>query len=82
MKDIMLEVLDGFEVKFLEENNSEYRCNCSRERVEKALISMGLDELTDIRNEGKTNEVTCQFCDEIYKFTPEDIGELIKKASK
>lgn len=82
MKEIMLEVLDGFEVKFLEENSSEYRCNCSRERVEKALISMGLDELTDIRNEGKTNEVTCQFCDEIYKFTPDDIDALIKKASK
>ncbi len=80
MKDIMTEVFEGFEIKFLEENPTEYRCNCTRERVEKALISMGLDELKDIRDEGKTNEVTCQFCDEIYKFTPNDIDDLIKKA--
>ncbi|MBR5478835.1 MAG: Hsp33 family molecular chaperone HslO [Clostridia bacterium] len=80
MKDIMLEVLDGFEVKFLEENPAEYRCYCSRERTEKVLISIGVKDLQEIRDDGKVSEVTCQFCDAVYKFTPEDIDELIKKA--
>ncbi len=82
MKDIILEVLDGFEVKFLEENEVEYRCNCSRERVETALISMGLEELTKLRDEGEVSEITCQFCDEVYRFTPQEVGELIIKATK
>lgn len=82
MRDIILEVLDGFEVKFLEENNVDYRCTCTRERVETALISMGLEELTKLRDEGKVSEITCQFCDEVYRFTPEEIGELIVKATK
>lgn len=79
MQDIMREVLEGFEVKFLEENPVEYRCFCSRDRVETALISMGMEELCKLRDDEKDAEITCQFCDEIYKFTPNDVSALIEK---
>jgi molecular chaperone Hsp33 len=57
----------------------EYRCYCSRERVEAALISLGRKELTEIMEEGKTFPVECQFCDTVYEFTPADIADLLKK---
>lgn len=82
MQDIITEVLAGFEVKFLEENTVEYRCFCSRKRVEAALVSMGLEEMTKLRDEQKEAEITCQFCDEIYRFSPQEIDEMIQKLKK
>ena len=64
---------------FLDTTEVSYKCYCSRERVESALISLGRDELAQIREEGKTFPVECQFCDTVYSFTPEDIGELLEK---
>ena len=55
-----------------------YKCYCDRKRVEGALISLGKKELQEIADEGKTFPVECQFCDTVYSFTPEDIGELLE----
>ena len=55
----------------------EYRCNCSRERVSRALISMGRDELEKLKEDEKA-EVCCQFCDKKYVFTPADIDRLLE----
>ena len=65
-------------VVFMETTPVSYQCYCTRERVTDALISLGKEELTQIMEEGKTFPVECQFCDEVYTFTPEDISELIK----
>ncbi len=67
------------DVVFMETTPISYRCYCSRERVTSALISLGRKELTEIMEEGKSFPVECQFCDEIYSFTPEDIRELLEK---
>jgi len=56
-----------------------YKCYCSRDRVESALISLGREELTQIMEEGKSFPVECQFCDTVYTFTPEDIRNLLEK---
>ena len=72
-------VMSDFDLKILETCPVEYRCYCSRERVERALISLGRKELEEIRQEGKTFPVECQFCDAVYSFTPEDIGKLLEK---
>ena len=64
---------------FLETTEVTYKCYCTRERVERALISLGRKELEEIRQEGKTFPVECQFCDAVYSFTPEDIGKLLEK---
>lgn len=78
-EDILGQVCGSLGVVFLETTEVSYKCYCSRERVESALISLGREELTDIQAEGKRFPVECQFCDTVYQFTPEDIGELLKK---
>ena len=78
-EDILGAVAGDLGILFLETQEVEYRCYCSRERVTKALISIGREELTQIAEENKTFPVECQFCDEIYTFTPEDISELLAK---
>ena len=77
-EDILGQVCGSLGVVFMETAEVSYKCYCSRERVEKALISLGRQELTQIMEEGKTFPVECQFCDEIYAFTPADIAELLK----
>ena len=64
---------------FLETTEVAYKCYCTRERVERALISIGRKELEEIAEEGKAFPVECQFCDQVYRFSPEDIRELLKR---
>lgn len=78
-EDILGQVCGDLGVVFMETTPVCYKCYCSRERVEAALISLGRKELEEIRSEGKTFPVECQFCDTVYEFTPEAIGELLKK---
>ena len=78
-EDILGAVCGDLGVVFMETTPVEYRCYCSRERVEAALISLGRKELTEIMEEGKTFPVECQFCDTVYEFTPADIADLLKK---
>ncbi len=77
-EDILGQVCGDLGVVFMETTEITYKCYCSRERVTAALISLGEKELTEIAQEGKTFPVECQFCDEVYNFTPEDIGEILK----
>ena len=78
-EDILGQVCGQLGVVFMETTEVCYKCYCSRERVTKALISLGREELTEIMEEGKTFPVECQFCDEIYSFTPQDIQGLLDK---
>jgi molecular chaperone Hsp33 len=77
-EDILGAVCGDLGVVFMETAPVSYKCYCSRERVESALLSLGKEELTQIMEEGKDFPVECQFCDEIYKFTPQDIQELLR----
>ena len=76
-EDILGQVCGNLGVVFMETTEVEYRCYCSRERVEGALISLGKEELSEIAAEEKNFPVECQFCDTIYEFTPEDVRKLI-----
>ena len=77
-EDILGQVCGDLGVVFMETTEITYKCYCSRERVTAALISLGEKELTEIAQEGKTFPVECQFCDEVYNFTPDDISEILK----
>ncbi|MBE6790507.1 MAG: Hsp33 family molecular chaperone HslO [Ruminococcaceae bacterium] len=77
-EDICKKVLPEFNVEVLDTSECEYRCNCSRERVEKALISVGKEELTDMMKDNGT-EVKCHFCPAVYKVNSEDIKSLVDK---
>jgi len=78
-EDILGQVLGDLGVVFMETTEVSYKCYCSQERVEAALISLGREELTQIMEEGKTFPVECQFCDKKYEFTPEYIGKLLQR---
>ena len=78
-EDILGQVCGDLGVVFMETQEVSYKCYCSRKRVTQALISLGKEELTEIMEEGKTFPVECQFCDEKYMFTPEDIADLLRK---
>ena len=78
-EDILGQVCGSLGVVFMETAEVGYKCYCSRQRVERALISLGREELTQIMEEGKPFPVECQFCDTVYTFTPEDVAELLEK---
>lgn len=80
-EEICKKVLSEFEIDVLDSSNPVYKCNCSRERVEAALISTGAQSLEELSREENT-EVCCQFCDKKYDFSGEDIKRLLKTAKK
>ena len=82
LEDIVRRVLDGFAVEFLEEVPIAYRCGCSRAKVTRALISLGKEELTRLRDDEDGIEVTCQFCDKVYQLSREEIGTLLIAAEQ
>ena len=81
LEEICQRALPEFELDVLDESAPEYKCNCSRERVEAALITTGKAELEDMAKDDVTS-VSCQFCREKYDFTSADISRILIKASK
>ena len=81
-EDIAMRVLEGLEPNVLDEFDAQYRCDCSRERVERALISMGRRELEEMAEEQEISEVCCHFCDKKYNFTRDEIRALADRASR
>lgn len=77
--EIALKVLEGLEPNILDSINVSYKCDCSRERVSKALIGMGSGELRSLAEEQETAEVCCHFCDKKYYFTREELLQLAEQ---
>ena len=71
-------VMSDFDLKILETQPVSYKCYCSRERVERALISLGRNELEQMLSEQGGCQLTCQFCDAVYDFSAEDLKGLLK----
>lgn len=69
--------LPGLDLEVLEKRPIEYRCDCSRERMERALISLGREELRDMISEQGSAELGCRFCGNVQKFTREDLEDLL-----
>ena len=76
-EDILKILLDGLDIKINEEVPVYYNCNCSKERVTRALVSLGKDELIKILNEDKKAVMHCHFCNSEYVFTEEDLKGII-----
>ena len=79
--DLLHEVLGEFELDVLETTPVEYRCQCSRERVSRALISMGKQELESLIQDQGSAELTCQFCDKVYIFSKKELEQLLLEAT-
>lgn len=74
---MLRQVMSDFDLKILESSEVEYRCYCSRERVERALLSLGADELASIVREQGGCQMSCQFCDTVYDFSAEELNAMI-----
>lgn len=80
LPEIVRTVLDGFDIELFEERTIGYRCGCSRQKVTRALISLGRTELQKIIDEEERTELTCQFCDKVYHFDREELNVLLASA--
>lgn len=74
---ILETVLEGMDIEWTDTLPVQFYCNCDKARVEKALVSIGAKELTDIIADGKPIEVKCHFCNRAYEFTIEDLEKLL-----
>ena len=76
-RGLLQAVLSEFQLEFLESHPVEYRCYCSRDRVTRALISMGREELESLIREQGQADLTCQFCDAVYHYTKDDLEAVL-----
>lgn len=82
LEEIVKDALSEFDVELLDEYTAEYKCDCSRERTERVISSLSVDELEKIAREQEVTEVCCHFCNTTYKFTSEEVKKLIDKKIK
>jgi len=79
IEEVFRQVLKGLDYQILSETEVEYRCYCSRERVEEAVSCIEKEELEDMAAEGREISVSCQFCDAQYVFTPEELRAIAEE---
>ncbi len=79
-EEMLEHVLEGLDMKVVDTMPAEFACNCSKERIEKAIISVGKKEIQSMIDDGEEIEVKCHFCNTAYKFTIDELKGLIKKA--
>ena len=82
LEEALGKLFDGLEWRVTSETEPLYRCDCNRERLEKALISLGRAELTDIIETEHQAELTCHFCNAKYSFNEADLRQLLQEATQ
>lgn len=81
-EDMMEKLFAGFDMSIEDKIPAQFSCNCSKERVSKAVISVGKEELTKMIEEGEPIEVNCHFCNSHYHFSVEELKEMLKAIGK
>ena len=79
-EQILETVLEGMDVEFTDTVPTRFYCNCTKERVEKAIVSIGKKDIHEMIDDGKEIEVNCHFCNTNYKFTVDELKEIIKRS--
>lgn len=79
-EQLLSELLGEFGLEILDQMDTKFSCNCSKERVEKAIVSIGRKDINEMIQEGKPIEVKCHFCNTAYEFTVEDLKRIIKRS--
>ena len=82
LEEVFAQVLKGLEYHLVGEDEVSYKCYCSRDRVSEAILGVGEAELQSMIDEGKPIQVSCQFCDTIYEFSPEDLKIILEDCKK
>ena len=78
-EELAVNALEGLGGEILDQWDAVYYCDCSRERTERILLSLGKKELQKLADEGKTTEVCCHFCNKRYEFSTDEIVKLLKE---
>lgn len=81
-EDILQELLGEFGVEITEKTETRFACNCSKERMEKALISIGRKDLEEMIKDGEPIEMNCHFCNSHYQFSVEELKKILTQAKK
>lgn len=81
-EEILTDILGEFGFEILSKMPVQFHCDCDRSRVEKAIISIGKKEIQDMINEGREIEVNCQFCNKHYKFSVDELEDMLKRATR
>ena len=81
-KGIIEELFGDVPYTILESHDIFFRCGCNQEKVERALLAMGLHELQEMQSKENGAEVTCEFCRKVYHLDPDEVGRLIVQASE
>ena len=81
-EDMLRRVMDGMDVEFYDSMPTGFVCDCSKDRVEKAIISIGRQDITEMINDKKPIEVNCQFCGKHYTFNVEELQRLLRRATR
>jgi molecular chaperone Hsp33 len=79
-EELLKIVLDGFDIEFTDKLDLNFYCNCDKDRVERALMLIGKDELQEMIDDGKDVELGCQFCGKKYTFTVDELKKIKDKA--
>jgi molecular chaperone Hsp33 len=79
---ILQKILGDMDLHFLDTIPAKFECNCSRERVTKALIALGRKELASIIEDGKEEKLNCAFCNTDYVFTVDEMREILKQCGR
>ena len=79
-EQMLEQVLEGLDLEITDTMPAQFYCNCSKKRIEKAIISIGKKEIQEMIDEGKEIEVKCHFCNTAYKYSVDELKELLKQA--
>ena len=75
-------ILGGMELEILDTIPTQFYCNCSKERVSKAVMSIGVKDLKEMVDDNKPIEVNCHFCNSHYTFSPQELGQMLEAVTK
>ena len=81
-EEMLNQVLEGLNVEITDTIPAEFYCNCSKERIEKAIISIGKKDIQSMIDDGEPIEVKCHFCNTAYQFGVDELNVLLKKAAR
>lgn len=81
-EEILNHVLGEFDVEVMDKIPTRFHCNCSKERVEKAIVSIGRKDIQEMIDDGKPIDVHCHFCNQSYEFSVEELKDIIKRSRK
>ena len=79
-QELLEQVLEGLDLEITDTMPAQFHCNCSKKRIEKAIISIGKKEIQEMIDEGKEIEVKCHFCNTDYHYSVDELKELLKKS--